>query len=765
MIDTVQAPSSALSPHVPTTRTTADLLRATLREVLRRNDTFTTVGEISTDLAPIEDLVPVAERSDPSTRPMSPLRAAFARLPLGQPIADGMTPDEIDAAIARGDDPWAADVMGQDSPVQALPVDDLRAACGLVRAFGDTDEFEALTAPGAVTLITLPLRARREALFMSLSDILPSWLRLTGLPDDVGSKLTLFRPEDDGTTAVKRQKDRSRGDSAWLHNRLDDAIGHGHPILLVGAGRGDLSVSARAVLTRELAWTGTTTEDVVEILRATHSMTGQLAEEAIRTALPSPKALTALPLPLWQRALSDPSPLRAARSLALFCDALPLPAGPTLDNLHGQPRAHALLAGLADDLDAWRSGTLPWTEMSSSVLLCGPPGIGKTLAAGALAGSSRAHFVSTSFADCQRAGHLGDYLAAMADRVEEAITNVPSVFFLDEIDSFAKRESVSGTNARYMNSVVNGLLEHLSRLQATPGVLIVAATNHPDRIDPAITRAGRFDRHVQLTHPDRAGIDAILRSHLGNWIGSLDPRLVVDQLVGTTGAEVAAVARMAHGHARRRGRPVTLDDLWDAANEVAPGHGSSDLHAIAVHEAGHIVVAAHLGLALPGSTRITPRGGEVEVGSPARVTRDSLEARLAALMAGRAAERLVLGDVSNGAGIGEGSDLDVATGLAQRLEVEWGLGDHAPLYAPMERERRHLMPAWLRTRLEEHLTRAEARADNIVAAYRPEVDRIAAALLAERELDATRLAELADPCRPDGQQRILLSAVPHRVLS
>jgi cell division protease FtsH len=764
MTDTPTALSSALSPHVhgPAPRP-ADLLRALLREVLRRHDTFTLSGEVSDDLAPVEGLASSEPRTDTTAKPMSPLKAAFARLPLGQPLADTMTPEEIAAALARGDDPYAADMMGNDTPVQALPVRDLRAACALVQAFGTTAELEALTAPGAVTLITLPLRADRDTLYAALADILPSYLRLAGVPGDAEAKLTLFRPEEEGETVpAKRKLDRPwSGQTARPGDKLDEEISHGRPILLIAAGRDDLSVSARAVLTRELAWSATTADDVVESLRATHSVTGQLAEVAIRAALPAPEALAALPAPLWQRALSDASPLRAARSLAAFYDALPRPTGPTLDDLCGQPRVHALLGGLVDDLDAWRTGTLPWGEMASSALLCGPPGTGKTLAAGALAGSAGAHLVATSYADCQRAGHLGDYLAAMADRVEEAIANVPSIFFIDEIDSFATRDGSSGTNSRYMNSVVNGLLEHLSRLHATPGVLVIAATNHPSRIDPAITRAGRFDRHVHLTHPDRAGIDAILRGHLGPRLGSLDPGLVVDRLVGTSGAEIAATARMALGYARRQGRALTLDDLWDAAGEVAPAQSASDLHAIAVHEAGHIVAAAHLGLALPGSARITPRGGEVEVGTPARVTRRTAEARLAALMAGRAAERLLLDDVGNGAGIGRGSDLDVATGLALRLETEWGLGDHPPLHTPVDRERRLLMPAWLRSRVEEHLVLAETRATEIVEEYRAQVEHIATVLLAERELDGGQLADLTGPCRPGGQRRFLTSNMLH----
>lgn len=155
----------------------------------------------------------------------------------------------------------------------------------------------------------------------------------------------------------------------------------------------------------------------------------------------------------------------------------------------------------------------------------GPLGNGKTMFAAALAGSAEAHIVATSYADCQKAGHLGDYLRAMSEYVDEAIARAPSVFFIDELDSYARRTGGIERGDRYMSSVVNDLLEQLTRLNDCPGVLIVAATNFPGQVDPAITRAGRFDLHLEVGPPDRAGIDSILRAHLGDRLGTVDLRL------------------------------------------------------------------------------------------------------------------------------------------------------------------------------------------------------------------------------------------------
>ncbi len=232
----------------------------------------------------------------------------------------------------------------------------------------------------------------------------------------------------DGQITARREGDRRRQD-------VDVAVGRNAPMLILAGGTDALPDVARRLAVRVQPWPELTAGDIVEILRVTHSRTGCLSEAAIRSALPPAERAAALPTILWERALTEVSPIRVARQLAAFCAESPKPKGPTLADLHGQPAVRAELEALVQDVEAWRAEQLDWSEVTSSFLLTGPPGVGKTMTAAALAGSADVHLVSTSYGACQAAGHLGDYLKAMTARVDEAIERTPSVFFLDEIDS------------------------------------------------------------------------------------------------------------------------------------------------------------------------------------------------------------------------------------------------------------------------------------------------------------------------------------------
>jgi cell division protease FtsH len=149
--------------------------------------------------------------------------------------------------------------------------------------------------------------------------------------------------------------------------------------------------------------------------------------------------------------------------------------------------------------------------VTKSFLLYGPPGTGKTLLAHALAGSAGIGFVKTSYSDCQKFGHQGDMLRELNAAADRAIAGTPAAFFIDEIDSFYDRGM---SHNGYVIGVVNGLLTLIDRLSATEGVVLIAATNDPRRVDPAVVRSGRFDRHIQVSAPDRAGIRAMLEAAL-----------------------------------------------------------------------------------------------------------------------------------------------------------------------------------------------------------------------------------------------------------
>ena len=185
-------------------------------------------------------------------------------------------------------------------------------------------------------------------------------------------------------------------------------------------------------------------------------------------------------------------------------------------------------------------------------------------------------------------------------------------------------------------------------------LIVVAATNHPDKIDPAIKRSGRFDLKIALTHPDKSGVRDILSHHLhcaGLIQNDLEDNLIddaiVNQLIGLSGADLAYVARDAKGRARRTKSPLSKEHVRQAVYAKVPAPNDAHLRRIAGHEAGHIVMAACLCLPLPVSATVTATDGMVQRIEPSVFTPDSIKLELAYLLDGRAAERLLCGDMVN----------------------------------------------------------------------------------------------------------------------
>lgn len=285
---------------------------------------------------------------------------------------------------------------------------------------------------------------------------------------------------------------------------------------------------------------------------------------------------------------------RAAERLRRIAVKRPAVAtGPTLDDVHGQPEAVAALRQVVRDLEEWRAGRLKWSEVTRSFLLIGPPGTGKTMLAQALAGSAGVTFVKTSYSDCQQKGHQGDMLRELNASADRAMAGAPAEWFVDEIDSFHHRgQSTTG----YMVGVVNGFLTTLDRLSATEGVILVAATNDVARIDPAVIRAGRFDKHIRVNRPDRGGVRVFLSSALAGMMTEDHLDRLADQMMGRTGAELTALVRDARTRARAERKPFSADHVQAAADAVQPPLAADLMWRICLHEAGHLVAGAVFGL-------------------------------------------------------------------------------------------------------------------------------------------------------------------------
>ncbi|MCO6393263.1 AAA family ATPase [Aliihoeflea aestuarii] len=367
--------------------------------------------------------------------------------------------------------------------------------------------------------------------------------------------------------------------------------------------------------------------------------------------------------------------------------------GRNLDQIHGMGEAGVWGRQLAEEIEAWKQGELPWSAIDSAILLSGPPGTGKTSFATGLANSCAATLVIGSYGRWQAEGHLGDCLAAMRDSFSTAIKNAPAVLFIDEIDAFGSRKTSSSDNAEYNNKVIAALLEHLDGVEGREGVVVLAACNHPEMLDPALLRAGRLDLHVRIPLPDITARAAILKDLFENRLEIELLRKVAARTHGWTGADLTALARQAKRRARQERREASIADL-EASLPRLVELPQDDLYRTAVHEAGHALVSIGLKWAEVMSISVishrelkagSQTAGETtyKPGLPTILTRSEGLKRLAVLLGGAAAEELVFGERSELYSAGEGSDLESAIAVAKSIEtLSLGKGSAFALPAP-----------------------------------------------------------------------------------
>ena len=236
--------------------------------------------------------------------------------------------------------------------------------------------------------------------------------------------------------------------------------------------------------------------------------------------------------------------------------ALCVPAGPALDDLSGYGEAAVWGKMLSADLRDYSTGKIGWKEVDRGIILSGKPGTGKTMFARALATTCQVPVFMHSLARWQAKGCLNDLLVAMHSAFDEARDNAPSILFLDELDAFGDRSLQVGHNAQYVREVINGFLECLDGAQNRKGVVVIGATNMPEAIDPAILRAGRLERIIEIPVPDTGARLGILRHHLKSELKDIDLAEVATRTDGATGADIEYLVRSARRRARLLDRPL-----------------------------------------------------------------------------------------------------------------------------------------------------------------------------------------------------------------
>ncbi len=447
--------------------------------------------------------------------------------------------------------------------------------------------------------------------------------------------------------------------------------------------------------------------------------------------------------------------------------------GVTFADVAGVDEAKEELREVVDFLkDPKRYGRLG-AHIPKGVLLVGPPGTGKTLLARAIAGEAGVTFLSTNGAEFVEM-FVGVGAARVRDLFEQARQNAPAIIFIDELDALGRARGAYGIGGHdEKEQTLNQLLAEMDGFDTSAGVILLAATNRPEILDPALLRAGRFDRQVLVDRPDRKGRLDVLAVHVRKVLLDADVKLdeVASMTAGFAGADLANLVNEAALLATRRGAAaVAMGDFNAAIERIVAGLEKKtrvlrpqERRAVAFHEMGHALVA----MALPGTdvvrkVSIIPRGiGALgyTIQRPTEdrflLTRPEMLDKLAVLIGGRAAEMLVLQTPSTGAA----DDLVKATSLARALVLRYGMDATLGLVA-YEEERQALLPveasmAPTRQHSEEtlrevdHAVRAALQdafdvATRILTKGRAVLDQGAELLIARETLEESDLAVLRE---------------------
>ena len=369
--------------------------------------------------------------------------------------------------------------------------------------------------------------------------------------------------------------------------------------------------------------------------------------------------------------------------------------GKTFADVAGQDEAKEALKEIVDFLHNPQKYAEIGAKLPKGALLVGPPGTGKTLLARAVAGEAHVPFFSISGSEFVEM-FVGMGAAKVRDLFKQAGEKAPCIVFIDEIDTIGKKRDSGGVGGNdEREQTLNQLLAEMDGFDATKGVVILAATNRPESLDPALLRPGRFDRRIPVELPDLAGREAILKVHARDvrMSGDVDLRAIARATSGASGAELANIINEAALRAVKMGRQIVdQSDLEESVETVIAGAqrknavlSEKDKRTVAYHEIGHALVAAKQTESAP-VTKITivPRTSgalgytmQVDEGDRVLMSREEIENKIATLTGGRAAEEVIFGSISTGAS----NDIEQATKLARAMLTRYGMSDRFDMVA------------------------------------------------------------------------------------
>jgi cell division protease FtsH len=411
-------------------------------------------------------------------------------------------------------------------------------------------------------------------------------------------------------------------------------------------------------------------------------------------------------------------------------------------------------------------------KLPRGVLLVGPPGAGKTLLAKAVAGEANVPFFSISGSEFVEL-FVGMGAARVRDLFAQAQAKAPCIVFIDELDALGKARGVGGIPGGHdeRENTLNQLLVEMDGFDTGKGVVILAATNRPEVLDPALLRAGRFDRQILVDRPDRTGREAILRVHVKGvqLAPDVDLGILAQRTPGFVGADLANLVNEAALLAARKDKSaVDMSDFDEAIDRVVAGLAKKnrlinpkEKRIVAFHETGHALVAA----LTPGADQvhkisIIPRGiaalgytQQLPTDDRYLMTRDELLGKVDVLLGGRAAEQVVFGEVSTGAH----NDLQRATDIVRSIVVEYGMGStlgpvtytrrrpaflDAGLFSDGPREYSEATAEAIDSEMKQLMSERMAHVTELIGVHRALLDQVAGVLLEREVLEAEEFRRL-----------------------
>ena len=369
--------------------------------------------------------------------------------------------------------------------------------------------------------------------------------------------------------------------------------------------------------------------------------------------------------------------------------------GIKFSDVAGEDEAKESLAEVVDYLHNPQKYTEVGASMPKGILLVGPPGTGKTMLAKAVAGEANVPFFSISGSEFVEM-FVGMGASKVRDLFSQAKEKAPCIVFIDEIDAIGQKRNTGGMGGNdEREQTLNQLLTEMDGFEGNNGVMILAATNRPESLDPALTRPGRFDRRVPVELPDLAGREAILKVHARKIRAAEDVNFhtIARMASGASGAELANIINEAALRAVRDGRTVVTEaDLEESIEVVIAGYqkknavlSDQERWVVAYHEIGHALVAARqTGSAPVQKITIIPRTSgalgytmQVDTGDRYLLTKEELENKIATFTGGRAAEEVVFGQITTGAS----NDIEQATKIARAMITQYGMSEDFDMVA------------------------------------------------------------------------------------